>query len=356
VNSAEPATSASLSIMNERPGTQRVNSHLLTPDISEKGGRMAQRPPAWAGADDNAVATALRTGPFDLALRAAIESRGLTLDRLRTRLAQDGLRVAVTTLSYWQRGLRRPERPESLRVVSALEGILGLPPHSLTVLLGPRRPRGAAVRSARWPHPYAEIMRLPGDLTALLAELDSPAAGKLQVVSEYNCVTVGPGREMTSLGVRLVVRSHHDGVDRALVIYDGEPGEDMERAEITAGDSCRLGRLRRDPIAGAVAAELLFDRTIRLGETHLFSYGVRTNTDRERTEYVGAFRFPAGQYVLRVRFDPAALPVQVHRFTARFAGGEESETAELTLDADHAVHLVETALPPGTAGIRWAWS
>ena len=84
----------------------------------------------------------LRTGPFEEALRAAIAARGLSLERLRSRLAERGLHVGVATLSCWQNGHRRPERPESLRAVSALEEILGLPPEALVVLLGPRRPRG----------------------------------------------------------------------------------------------------------------------------------------------------------------------------------------------------------------------
>ncbi|XVQ83159.1 hypothetical protein ACQP2K_30595 [Microbispora siamensis] len=86
---------------------------------------------------------ALRDGPFHVALRAAVEARGLTLeDRLRHRLEERGLRVGTTSLSYWQQGLRRPERAESLRAVRALEEILALPPRSLTDLLGPPMPRG----------------------------------------------------------------------------------------------------------------------------------------------------------------------------------------------------------------------
>ncbi|WP_406601626.1 hypothetical protein [Lentzea miocenica] len=51
---------------------------------------------------------ALRYGPFHRALRVAIDRRGLSLFRLRAHLARMGLTVAESTLSYWQRGLRRP--------------------------------------------------------------------------------------------------------------------------------------------------------------------------------------------------------------------------------------------------------
>ncbi|MFD0630293.1 multiprotein-bridging factor 1 family protein [Catenulispora yoronensis] len=87
---------------------------------------------------------ALRTGPFAEALRAAITARGLSLDSLQRRLSDRGVRVGTATLSCWQNGRRRPERPDSLRAVSALEEILGLPGGSLLVLLGPPRPAATA--------------------------------------------------------------------------------------------------------------------------------------------------------------------------------------------------------------------
>ncbi|GAA3238834.1 hypothetical protein GCM10020256_59470 [Streptomyces thermocoprophilus] len=92
--------------------------------------------------------TALRGGPFHVALRAAIAARGLPLQRVQHHLTRYGVKVGVTSLSYWQQGARRPQRPESLRAVRALEEILQLPDESLIRLLagadgrpGPGRPR-----------------------------------------------------------------------------------------------------------------------------------------------------------------------------------------------------------------------
>ena len=50
----------------------------------------------------------LRIGPFHSALRAAIRRRGLTLERLRLRLGQQDVAVALSTLSDWQQGRVRP--------------------------------------------------------------------------------------------------------------------------------------------------------------------------------------------------------------------------------------------------------
>lgn len=83
----------------------------------------------------------LSAGPFDVALRAAIRARGLGLDRIRYRLRGRGTTVSLATLSHWQSGRCRPERPESLEALRSLEDILNLPDGALSRLLGPPRSR-----------------------------------------------------------------------------------------------------------------------------------------------------------------------------------------------------------------------
>src|SRR4051794_27382889 len=84
----------------------------------------------------------LEYGPFDVALRAAIVARGLSLDRIQHRLGRQGVQISLATLSYWQSGQRRPERPTSLRALEHLEDVLEVPRQSLRDLLGPPTPRG----------------------------------------------------------------------------------------------------------------------------------------------------------------------------------------------------------------------
>ena len=83
-----------------------------------------------------------RGGAFADTLRAAIRDSGLSLDRIRDRLWQRGVTVSLATLSYWQSGRSRPERPASLRALRVLEDELGLRPGELSALLEPPRPRG----------------------------------------------------------------------------------------------------------------------------------------------------------------------------------------------------------------------
>ncbi|MEU3274763.1 hypothetical protein SAMN05421630_104413 [Prauserella marina] len=81
------------------------------------------------------VEALLATGPFAVALRAAIRARGLGLERIQYRLRRKGVPVSLATLSHWQSGRCRPERPGSLAALHYLEEVLEVPAGSLLRLL-----------------------------------------------------------------------------------------------------------------------------------------------------------------------------------------------------------------------------
>lgn len=301
------------------------------------------------------LAAALRTGPFHEALRTALAVRGLSLHRVRHHLAQQGVDVGVTTLSYWQQGKRRPERPESLRAVGELERLLDLPEHSLTALLGPPRPRGRAAANPDETVGFAAILEPAPALARLLAAFDGADDGRLQVMLQYERLDIGPGRASRSRETMQVLRGTRDRTDRHLMIYRGDPGCDVERVEVRPLENCRVGRVRRDPGSALVVAELLFDRVLHPGETCVLRYLLTDDGAQVCTDYERGFRFPALQYVLQVFFDQAALPVRCHAFASRAAGEPERETQALTLNAHRSVHLVVDDVRPGVYGIRWEW-
>lgn len=298
-----------------------------------------------------ALSEALRTGPFHTALRAAVAARGLALQRVRHRLAQRGVQVSVTSLSYWQSGIRRPERAESLRAVRALEEVLELPAHSLTRLLVPRTaPDRPPARS------YQSLMEPAAALRGLLAELGSPEDGGLHTVVHYERVRIGEARELVAHDSQHVVRAHRDGVDRYVAIHHGDPGCDVGRVQVRAADNCRVGRVRRDQESGVVVAELLFDGRLRSGDTALLGYGFDDGSGPPSGEYVRGFPFGGGQYVLQAGFAPGALPVRCRRFVQPSPGAPRQGVAELVLNGRGTVHFVEEAVRPGLLGIAWDWS
>ncbi|MDJ0381364.1 hypothetical protein [Streptomyces sp. G-G2] len=332
-----------------------------------ESGRAGDPTGAGAGAEDApGVATGpgegaeelprlLRTGPFHLALRAALAARGLPLHRVQHRLAARGIKVGVTSLSYWQQGARRPRRAESLRAVRALEQILELPAGTLVRLLsapagtGTDTPRPAA-------RPYRALIGVGTAVEEVLADMELPADGGLHTVGHHERVRIGARRELLGRDSQHVVRAHRDGIDRYLAIHHGDPGCDPAGVRVLAHENCRTGRIRRHPEAGVVVAELLFDARLRRGDTYVFGYGFEDGTGGRSSEYIRGFGYAGGQYVLQVRFDAGALPVSCRRFRQLGPTAPRSELSQLTPSGGHrAVHLVEQGVRRGILGIGWEW-
>ncbi|GAB2956267.1 MULTISPECIES: hypothetical protein [Streptomyces] len=298
--------------------------------------------------------SALRGGPFHVALRAAIAARGLPLQRVQHHLSRHGVKVGVTSLSYWQQGARRPQRPESLRAVRALEEILRLPDESLIRLLArSAEPSGRGRSTGR---SYRSLVAASGVLERLLGELGSPPDGGVHTVGHHERVRVGAHRELLGRESQHIVRAHRDGVDRYVAVHHGDPGCAPERMAVRALENCRRGRVRWDDDTGLLVAEFLFDTRLRSGDTFLFRYGVDDGTAGVSTEYVRGFRSGGGQYALQVRFDERALPVRCHRFSQHSPAAPRGGRQALPLSGLHrCVHLVEPRVRTGLLGIGWDW-
>ncbi|MEU6861926.1 hypothetical protein ABZ924_01415 [Streptomyces sp. NPDC046876] len=299
----------------------------------------------------------LHTGPFHVALRAALAASGLPLHRVQHRLAARGIRIGVTSLSYWQQGARRPRRPESLRAVRALEQILELPQGTLLRLLA-ALPGTAGEGAGRPPaRSYRALVSVGAAVEGLLAGMELPSDGGLHTVGHHERVRIGAGGELLGRESQHVVRAHRDGVDRYLAVHHGDPGCDPARVRVRAVENCRTGRVRWHREAEVLVAELLFDTRLRAGETYVFGYGFEDGTGARCTEYVRGFSYTGGQYVLQVRFDEAALPVRCRRFSRSGPGAPRSGLADLTPSGRHrAVHLVEPGVRRGILGIAWDWA
>ncbi|MBC9724691.1 hypothetical protein [Streptomyces sp. TRM68367] len=296
----------------------------------------------------------LRGGPFHVALRAAIAARGLPLQRVQHHLSRHGVKVGVTSLSYWQQGARRPQRPESLRAVRALEEILHLPEESLIRLLAESAERAAGQRPGA--RSYRSLVAASGVLDQLLAELDWAADGGLHNLGHHERVRIGARRELAGREAQYIVRAHRDGADRFVAVHHGDPGCVPERMTVRALENCRTGRVRLHHDTGVLAAELFFDTRLRAGDTFLFRYGVEDGTAGVSREYLRGFGAPGGQYVLQVGFDAQAVPVRCRRFTQHSAAAPRSGRQELAISERHrSVHLVVPRVRSGVVGIEWDW-
>jgi hypothetical protein len=300
------------------------------------------------------LSTALRGGPFHVALRAAIAARGLPLQRVQHHLSRHGVKVGVTSLSYWQQGARRPQRPESLRAVRALEEILELPEESLIRLLAESVEHSAADRPAG--RSYRSLVAASDILDRLRAELDCSPDDGLHTLGHHERVRIGARRELAGREAHHIVRAHRDGVDRFVAVHHGDPGSSPLDMRVRALENCRTGRVRWDQDSGVLVAELLFGTRLRSGDTFLFRYGIDDGTAGASREYLHRFGLPGGQYALQVRFDAAALPARCHRFAQQSPAAPRSGRQELSVrEPHHCAHVVEPRIRPGIVGIAWDW-
>jgi hypothetical protein len=300
------------------------------------------------------VAGAVGVG-FAQTLHGAIEASGLSLDRIRTELAHQGVRVSVTTLSYWRRGRSQPERAASVRAVGLLEDLLGLETSALSSLLGPPRPRGRWVaQQAQDSLPLSEVWPEEQQVAEVFDELDAPPIGELERLSVHDAYYVSDRRYGRLLRTRQVVRATVPEVTRCLVVHQADEGA-VGCPEITSVRHARLGRVRRRPEIGLLVAELLLDRPLGLGDAAVFEYEVELPPAVPTQLFARLFSVPVREVVLQVHFDPAAVPAHCERFE-RDGGSELDRVRErLWIGASASVHALITDQQPGRSGIRWEW-
>ncbi|WP_113702759.1 hypothetical protein [Nonomuraea lactucae] len=282
----------------------------------------------------------LVVGPFHEALRAAISRSGLTLDRLRCKIAQRGRPIAISTLSDWQKGHRRPGTEHSLLVVEALEEILGLPPKSLRNLL-----RHNAVGLDEHDGPIAELL----DGFPLSRRRD------VVIISQQQKAFVDRHGVTSRIWSRTLIRARRDGVDRYVMRYFGDPGCSIADVEPRALENCRLGRVERHPSQPVLVAELLLDTSLKAGDTWVFEDECRDRTGSPGTEYGHGFRCPVAHFLLEIRFDPGRLPSACYSYARSTLTDAMHRTGRLVPNGDHAVHLSASNVKAGVLGIEWEW-
>lgn len=290
---------------------------------------------------------------FAEALAKAVAASGLSLERIQHHLELRGVQVSLSTLSYWRRGRSRPERPESLQAVAALEEILKLAPGTLTGSLGDKRPRGRWVERAAALEGIWQAAAI--DLGRAIAEVDRLVPSPAKYVSVRDLTVIGPDRREVEMRTTSVIEAFEDGVDRFLVAKTADE-TDRSPGEIFAGKSCRVGRVRRDDEHKLLVAEIILDRVLRAGETALVDLRYATDSSADSTVAERTFVRPLRDYVLEVEFHPDAVPVRCHGFSRSAPDAPDVDTGELWIGTTATTHLVVHEAQAGFVhGIRWEW-
>jgi hypothetical protein len=229
--------------------------------------------------------------------------------------------------------------------VLALEEVLNLRPRSLIRLLVEPR--------SRQHHPRGGIDEATGVIADLLDALPGSRQHTFDVVNAHEKVAIDAERRVGSIWSRTVVRARRDGVDRWILRYYGDPSCAIENVEVQALENCYVGAVRRR--AGVLVAELRFGEALRVGDTWTLEVQLTDGTGQPSTQHAHGFREPGQRYHVEVRFDPATLPVDCHRFAQTSLHNHPHRTGDLTLDQDNTVHLVESGMATGLVGIGWSW-
>ena len=300
-------------------------------------------------------ADSLVADAFPTALRAAIQASGLSLDRIQYRLRSRGVSVSVTALSYWQSGRRRPERAESLAALGHLESVLGVAPGSLMALLGPPRPRGRANRDSNR-LPIESLWTNREQVSSLLKRIDFTSEAALTRISQQDVMELAADRGEKSINVRQVLRAERDGAERTILVYDLErPGRPFP--DITAGQSCKIGRMAYDDAAGIVAAEIVLDQPLHRGETVILEYALvhpGPPYSRGDDSYCRKFTTPVREFVLELRFDPRMPPRYCEQYTTD-PDNQITSRRRVEVNAEGHGHAVALDFGPGIFCVRWEW-
>lgn len=285
--------------------------------------------------------------PFAEALRAAIVARGLTLDRLAHRLLLRGHPVSVASLSYWSRGLRVPERPESIEALGVLEEALRLPPGALRTLLAPAAPARRRTRRTSAPLPVDQLWGSDEEpVSRVLAAVGTPYEGRRTVSLHDRYRLDEAGREV-ACRITAVIEATMDDVDRILVIYgDDTGGRRTPTLRVVGG--ARPGRCRRDRGAGVSVWELWLDRILDTGERSVVEYELDLGTGSGAAptdSCVRRFANPVRQYVLEVAFTAEFQP----------AACTAVDGSPVALAATGVARLIVLDGPAGTYGLTWEW-
>ncbi|WP_168583355.1 hypothetical protein [Gephyromycinifex aptenodytis] len=284
---------------------------------------------------------------FAAALRAAISARGLSLDQIRRGLARHGITVSVATLSYWQSGRSRPERASSLAAIGPLEELLELPRGFLGSRLPPSRRLSA--ESLEYSSSFAELDSGKDGISAAVAELGLSYDDGFAGVSVHDRVDMRADRSQGPRYVRTVMTAQREGLDRFPVwVYTDETAA---YPIVTAVANCRIGRIREFPELRGVAAEVILDRALHIGETTLVEHCIElVGQEQEHTYLLRSLVRQTRELVLEARFSPKSLPVRVWEVTEL-----DGVTRRRDLPVYPAVQALFTDCVPGKYTLMWEW-
>lgn len=312
------------------------------------------RPSGIGGAEIVTRVAATPEESFAAAFRAATTDAGWSLTALAEEVTRLGAPVTSATLSYWQRGLRRPGRRKSYEVVRLIEEVLGLESGSLLAYVTAPRVRGKgtrflSLREAENPS-GARVAQMLADLGMPDDYGYAPLTIHEQVYLDARGACIrrttfqAMRSEQTQQGALWLGQIDERGVDGPGLVTD---------LSIGRVGGCLIDRYRR-----ILCTRIDLPIVYRRGEVFLITYTVTyppgtARTNREIRWLSKTLR----EYSLTLNFHPDALPEDVQEIRSEVVGdtGESTTFREVPVRRD-AAQIVCLDVPPGTVGMRWRFA
>lgn len=286
---------------------------------------------------------------FSDVLTAAIRRRGLSLERIRTRLDAAGVPVSIATLSYWQSGRSLPTRSRSYHTLVELERILGVEPGHLTQLT-----HTADGRTRREQFEWQTVIPVRDLATQIIDDLGIEMQGRLTRVAMMDRVHVRADKSEAMQHSEVVWRVERQGRPRwAVVLEQDADTEAMPKIEAVFG--CSVGEVVKVPARRLLVAEMVAARPMLRGEHFLAEYRIsygHTVTPSFRTQR--AVADTVRTLGLSVSFDPGTVPARVSSgFQASMGQPPEHPTPIVVTGAQTQAVWVEAR--PGVYSLMWEW-
>lgn len=287
---------------------------------------------------------------FAEVLTAAIQSRGLSLERIRARLDAAGVPVSIATLSYWQSGRSLPTRSRSYHTLVELERILNVEPGHLTL-----HTHTADGRTRRELFEWQNVMPSRDLATQIIEDLGIDMQGQLTRVTMHDLLDVDADRNEASLEVRVVWRAERQGLHRWAVVNEQDTDHEAEQS-IEPLFGCVLGEVVEAPDRQLIVAEMLAPRPMQRGDLFTSEYRLSFGPSSQPSfRMTRAISDPVKALTLAVRFTPGAVPVSVRAgVQPALEEAEPADTQPVPLSRNEAQH-VWTDARPGVYSLFWDW-
>lgn len=286
---------------------------------------------------------------FARALTAAVEQRGLTLQRLNARLHRAGAGVSVATLSYWQTGRSLPTRSRSQRTLDALEDVLGMPSGTLvdlvTVDRRERRPYAAG--------PWDLFAQFPA-IAEIVAEMGL-CREALTRIAVHDRLHIDADRRSDRETSRQVLRAKRSRIARWPIAYI-QDGEGVAAPQLEARSGCRIGETITVPQQRLTVAEVILPRLLERGELAVIDLLVHWDRGSDTSRRLQRrCTDPTREVITEVQFHRDTLPRRVVGYQGIAPRDEVTDDQTDTSVLDGLAQRVVVDVPPGVQGLRWEW-